>query len=69
MERAEVCTGFWWGNLRKGNHLEYPGINGRVTLKCTYRKWDVGGMDWIDLFQDRDRRRALLNAAMNLRVP
>jgi hypothetical protein len=29
-------------------------------------KWD--GMDWIDLAQDRDQRRALVNTVMNLRV-
>jgi hypothetical protein len=29
--------------------------------------WD--GADWIDLAQDRDRRRALVNTMMNLRVP
>jgi hypothetical protein len=28
-----------------------------------------GDMDWIDLAQDRDRRRALVNTVMNLRVP
>jgi hypothetical protein len=30
-------------------------------------RWD--GMDWIDLAQDRDRWRALVNTVMNLQVP
>jgi len=28
-----------------------------------------GGIDWIDLAQDKDRWRALVNVIMNLRVP
>jgi hypothetical protein len=31
-ERGEVHTGFWWGNLRERNHLEDPGVDGRIIL-------------------------------------
>jgi hypothetical protein len=56
------------GGLREGDHLEAPGADGRIILKWILRRWD-GGMDWIDMAQDRDRWRALVNAVINLRVP
>jgi hypothetical protein len=45
-----------------------PGVDGRIILKWMLRKW-YGGMDWIELAQDRDKWRALVNAVMKLRVP
>jgi hypothetical protein len=68
MARREVHTGFWWGDLREGDHLGDPGVDGRIILKRIFKKWD-GGMNWIEMAQDRDMLRALVNAVMNLLVP
>ena len=44
-ERRSVYR-VWWGNLRKRDHLEDPGIDGKIILRWIFRKWDVGyGLD------------------------
>jgi len=64
-----LFTGCWWGNLRERHHLEDAGLDGRIILRKIFRKWNVRGMEWIDLVQHWDRWQAAVNAAMNLWVP
>ena len=64
-----MYTGFWWGNLRGRRQLGRPGRRWEDNIKMDLQEVGCGGMDWIELAQDRDRWRALVNAVMNLRVP
>jgi len=36
----EVCTGFWWGDLKERDHMKDPGLDGRIILKWVLKKWD-----------------------------
>ena len=48
MGKGEVYTGFWWANLREGDHLEDPGVDGRIILRWIFKNWE-GRIDGIDL--------------------
>ena len=68
MTKRIIFTGFWWGNLRERFHLEDPGVDGSDNIKVLIQKVGCGGI-LIELAQDRDRWRALVNAVMNIRFP
>jgi hypothetical protein len=46
----------WWGNLSERDQLQDPGLDGRIILRWSFKKWDAGGIDWIELAQNRDMR-------------
>jgi hypothetical protein len=55
------------GEKKNAYRLLVGKSEGKRPLGRPRRRWD--GMDWIDLAQDMDQWRALVNMVMNLRVP
>jgi hypothetical protein len=57
--------GYWW----RKRPLERPRHRWVDNNKVDLRQIGWDGMDWIELAQDRDQWRVLVNTVMNLRVP
>jgi hypothetical protein len=63
------------GEKRNAYRMLVGNPEGKRPLERPRRRWvdnikmDLRGIDWIDLAQDRDQWRALVNAVMNLWVP
>jgi hypothetical protein len=68
------------GEVRSAYNILVGRPEGRRPLGRPRRRWEdnikmdlseigLGDVDWIHWAQDRDRRRALVNTVMNLRVP
>jgi hypothetical protein len=47
---------FWWGHPRERNHFEDLGVEGKIILKWTFKKWNVTG--WgreVEVSQDTEK--------------
>jgi hypothetical protein len=61
-------VGFWSESQKERDQWEDKGIGG-WTIKMDLRELGWNCMDWVDVAQDRDQWRALVNTVLNLRVP
>jgi hypothetical protein len=59
---------YCWESQKERAHYEDQDVSG-WTIKVNLREIGWDSMDWIDLAQDRDQCRALVNTVMNLLVP
>jgi len=57
------------GKSKGKSPLGRPRRRWEYNIKMNLQEMGCGVMDWKELAQDRDRRRVLVNAVMNLRVP
>jgi hypothetical protein len=70
MERRRMHIGYRWKIQKEGKRpLEKPRRRWADDIKMDLREVGWVGMDWIDLAQDRDQWKALVNVVMNFRVP
>jgi hypothetical protein len=67
-ERGETCTGFWWESAKERDHPKDQDVDAGMRLEWILETLAGRGVEWIQLAQDRDRWRAVVNAVMNLRV-
>jgi hypothetical protein len=67
-EKRSLC----WvlvGNPKRKRPLGRPRHRLEDNIKMDPQEVGFGDMDWIELAEDRNRWRALINAVMNLRFP
>jgi hypothetical protein len=67
-ESRGVCT-VLVGKPEEKRPLGRPKRRWENNINMGFQEVGGGGMDWIELAQDRDRWRALVKGVMNLRVP
>jgi hypothetical protein len=60
---------YWRESQKETDPWEDQNVGGWTILKWILREIGWDGVDWIDMAQDRDQWRILVNTVLNLRVP
>jgi len=68
MEMRCIFRGLVWKPEGK-RPVGKPSRRWEDNIKTDLQELGCGGMDWVELAQDRDRWRAVVNVVMKLRVP
>jgi hypothetical protein len=69
MGKRKVVYRVLVGKPRRKRSLERPRLRWEHSIKMHLQEVECEFMDWIELAQNRDRWRALVNALMNLQFP
>jgi hypothetical protein len=69
MGRRGMIIGHWWNIEKERPPLGRPRRRWLDNIKIDLREIKWGSMDWIDVDQDRDQWRTLVDTVLNLRVP
>jgi hypothetical protein len=67
--RRGIHTGYLWESQKERDHKEDQDVGGWTKIKIDLKKIGWDGVVWIDMAQDRNKWRALVNTVLNLRVP
>jgi hypothetical protein len=54
---------------KEADYLECVNVDGRVTLNWSLEIWELEGLDWIYLAQDREKSWDLVNTVANYHFP
>jgi hypothetical protein len=67
--KEDECHRILVGKPERKRHIRTPRRRWEDNIKMDLREIGWGGMDWIDLAQDREQWRALVNTVMDFWVP
>jgi hypothetical protein len=67
VQQEHIC--YWWKSQKERSRWEDQDVGGCTILRWILEREGCGGVNRIDLAQDSDQRKPLVNAVLNCQVP